>query len=154
MNDKQKILIGKIVAFHGIRGDVRIQTYTSAPSDLRDMQIISDRFSPKDFRFIRVVPNSDVIIAHINGFDDRTSAETLRGSQLFVERDTLPQTKDGEYYQSDLIGFDIIQNGDKMGKVDCFQNFGAGDIIENENGDMFSFIGAKVDTKNKVIYIK
>ena len=154
MDNIKNILVGKIVAFHGIRGDVRIQTYTANPSDLRDMTIISSRFTPQDFRFIRVVPNSDVIIAHINGFDDRTSAEILRGTELFVERDTLPDTKDGEYYQSDLIGFDVIQNGQKVGKIDCFQNFGAGDIIETKSGNMYSFIGAVVDTNNKTVTVK
>lgn len=154
MKSDTKILIGKIVAFHGIRGDVRVQTYTEKPSDLRDMQIISDRFSSKDFRFIRPVPNSNVIIAHINGFDDRTAAESLRGTELFVNRDALPETKANEYYQTDLIGFAVVKDGKKVGTVDCFQNFGAGDIIETENGDMFSFIGATVDFENKTIIVK
>lgn len=153
-NDNSKILIGKIVAFHGVRGDVRIQTYTTNPNDFRNMEIISDKFEPNDFKFIRSVPNSDVIIAHIRGFEDRTSAEILRGAQLFINRDTLPPTRDGEYYQSDLIGFTIIQNGQSVGKIDGFQNFGAGDIIENENGDMFSFRGADVDFENKTVTIK
>ena len=155
MNDnKSKILVGKIVAFHGVRGDVRIQTYTAHPSDLQGMSIISNRFDSDKFRFIRIVPNSDVIIAHIDGFDDRTTAETLRGTELFINRESLPQPKDGEYYQSDLIGFDIVQNGQNAGKVVCFQNFGAGDIIENENGDMFAFRGANVDFNNKTITLK
>lgn len=153
-DDKNKILVGKIVAFHGVRGDVRIQTYTAKPTDFRDMKIISDKFESSDFKFIRPVPNSDVIIAHINGFEDRTSAENLRGVQLFVHRNTLPPIKDGEYYQSDLIGFEIVRNGKVLGKIDGFQNFGAGDIIENENGDMFSFRGADVDLKNKTVTIK
>lgn len=154
MKSDTKILIGKIVAFHGIRGDVRVQTYTTNPSDLRDMQIISDRFSSKDFRFIRPVPNANVIIAHINGFDDRTSAESLRGVELFIDRDTLPEPKDNEYYQSDLIGFSVVRDGKKIGVIDCFQNFGAGDIIETENGDMFSFKNAIVDFENKTVSVK
>ena len=149
MNDNSKILIGKIVAPQGIRGDVRVQTYTTKPSDLHDMTIISNRFSSDDFRFVRPIPNSDVIIAHINGFDDRNAAETLRGTELFIERDTLPATKDGEYYQADLIGFTVVQNGQPVGKIACFQNFGAGDIIETDCGNMYSFIGAVVDLKNK-----
>lgn len=153
-NDNSKILVGKIVAFHGVRGDVRIQTYTAKPTDFRNMKIISDKFGSNDFRFIRTVPNSDVIIAHINGFEDRTSAEILRGTQLFINRDTLPKTKDGEYYQSDLIGFTIVKNGQSVGKIDGFQNFGAGDIIENENGDMFSFRGADVDFEHKTVTLK
>jgi len=154
MESKNKILVGKIVAFHGVRGDVRVQTYTATPSDFRDLKIISNKFATDDFRFIRALPNTNVIIAHINGFEDRTSAEVLRGTELFIERDSLPKTKDGEYYQSDLIGFAVIRDGKKIGTVDGFQNYGAGDIIELDNGDMISFIGANVDFENKTIIVK
>jgi hypothetical protein len=47
-----------------------------------------------------------------------------------------------------------VRNGQKIGIVDCFQNYGAGDIIELDNGDMVFFIGADVDISNKIIYIK
>ena len=154
MNNDKKILVGKIVAFQGVRGDVRVQTYTTAPSDFRDLKIIGDRFSTDDFHFVRALPNSNVIIAHINGFEDRTSAEVLRGTELFVERDDLPQTGANEYYQTDLIGFDVVRDGKKIGIVDCFQNYGAGDIIQLDNGEMVSFIGAMVDLKNRTIIVK
>lgn len=154
MNNNTKILVGKIVAFQGVRGDVRIQTYTAAPSDFHDLKIISNKFAPEDFKFVRVLPNSSVIIAHIAGFEDRTSAEVLRGTELFVERDDLPQIGANEYYQTDLIGFDVVRDGKKIGIVDCFQNYGAGDIIELENGDMISFKGADVDLDKKIIFVK
>lgn len=152
-NDKQ-ILVGKIVAMQGVRGDVRVQTYTAVSSDLRNMKIISNRFGADDFKFIRALPNTNVIIAHIRGFEDRTSAEVLRGTELFIERDTLPDLDNDEYYQSDLIGFTVIQNGIKVGTVSCFQNFGAGDIIETKDGNMYSFKGAIVDFDNKTVNIK
>ncbi len=154
MNNNTKILVGKIVAFQGVRGDVRIQTYTAAPSDFHDLKIISNKFAPEDFKFVRVLPNSSVIIAHIAGFEDRTSAEVLRGTELFVERDDLPQTGANEYYQTDLIGFDVVRDGKKIGIVDCFQNYGAGDIIQLDNGEMVSFIGAVVDFNTRTVAVK
>ena len=154
MNNNTKILVGKIVAFQGVRGDVRIQTYTAAPSDFHDLKIISNKFAPEDFKFVRVLPNSSVIIAHINGFEDRTSAEVLRGTELFIERDDLPQTGANEYYQTDLIGFDVVRDGKKIGIVDCFQNYGAGDIIQLDNGEMVSFIGAVVDFNTRTVAVK
>ena len=153
MKNNTKILVGKIVAFQGVRGDVRIQTYTAAPSDFHDLKIISNKFAPEDFKFVRVLPNSSVIIAHIAGFEDRTSAEVLRGTELFIERDDLPQTGANEYYQSDLIGFDVVRDGKKIGIVDCFQNYGAGDIIQLDNGEMVSFRGATVDKEQKTIKV-
>ena len=154
MNNNTKILVGKIVAFQGVRGDVRIQTYTATPSDLRNMQIESSQFKPDDFRFVRALPNSNVIIAHIHGFEDRTSAEVLRGTELFVNRESLPKLKDGEYYQTDLIGFSVVRDGKTIGKVDGFQNFGAGDIIEMDNDEMVAFRGANVDLDKKIIFVK
>jgi 16S rRNA processing protein RimM len=154
MDNNEQILVGKIVAFQGVRGDVRIQTYTAAPSDLRDMKIICDKFLSDDFRFIRTLPNTNVIIAHINGFEDRTSAEVLRGTELFVSRKDLPELRNGEYYQHDLIGFDVIRDGKKIGVVDGFQNFGAGDIIELDNGEMIAFRNTMVDFERKMIIVK
>ena len=153
MSDAKQILVGKIVAPQGIRGEVRVQTYSENPADFKKFKIQSKKFKSEDFKFVRAVPNSTVIIAKINGFDDRNAAETLRGTELFINREQLPTLTDNEYYQSDLIGFDVIRNGKKIGIVDCFQNYGAGDIIELDNGDMVSFIGAVVNTENKTINI-
>ena len=149
-----QILVGKIVAPQGIRGDMRVQTYSETPKDFQKFKVLSEKFKDSDFKFIRVVPNSSVIIAHIDGFNDRNAAETLRGTELFVARDTLPAVRDGEYYQADLIGFSVVRSGDKIGTVAGFQNFGAGDIIELDNGDYVSFIGADVDMNNKTIVIE
>ncbi len=155
MTDSKKILVGKIVAPQGIRGDVRVQTYTAQPDDFRNLEIISDRFAASDFKFVRLLnPMSSVIIAHIGGINDRNAAETLRGTDLFINRDRLPQLGTDEYYQADLIGFDVVRDGQKIGMVACFQNFGAGDIIELDNGDMVSFSGADVDINSKTIAIR
>ncbi len=148
-----KILVGKIVAPQGIRGEVRIQTYSDAPSDFKKFAVISDKFAPDDFKFVRTVPNSTVIIAKIRGVDDRNAAEMLRGTQLFIGRGDLPELKENEYYQTDLIGMSVNQRGNIIGRVSCVQNYGAGDILELENGDMVSFVGAKVDFDAGVIYI-
>lgn len=146
MNENKEILVGKIVAFQGVRGDVRIQTYTEHPEDFRKLKIHSNRFDSKDFKFIRRLnPTSDVIVAHISGFDNRNVAESLRGTELFALRSELPEIQAGEYYQADLIGMNVIQGGNKLGRVVCFHNFGAGDIMELDNGDMVAFYGARVD---------
>lgn len=154
MADAKQILVGKIVAPQGIRGEVRVQSFAENPVDFKKMAIKSNRFSDCDFKFVRVVPNSNVVIAKIRGVDDRNAAETLRGTELFIVRDALPDLRENEYYQADLIGFDVVRNGKKIGVVDCFQNYGAGDIIELDNGDMVSFIGATVDFDMRTVYVR
>ncbi len=160
--DTDKILVGKIVAAQGIKGEVRIQTYTENPVDFSDLEIITGAHScvqgecdsPLQIKFVRAVPNSDVIIARVDGINDRNAAEGLRGTELFIDRDTLPELKPGEYYQADLIGMDVVRAGEIIGRVDAVQNFGAGDILELGNGDMVSFAGADVDIATRKITIK
>lgn len=154
MSDSQKILVGKIVAPQGIRGEFRVQTYTENPMDFQTLDVFGNGIAGSAFKFVRRLnPTSDVVVARIDGVNDRNSAEALRGTKLFVERAALPDLADGEYYQSDLIGFDVVRGGKKIGVVACFQNFGAGDIIELDSGDMLSFNGADVDLAARVVKV-
>ena len=153
MRDSSKILVGEIVAPQGIRGEFRVQSFAAKPDDFKSFRIVCDKCESDKFHFVRVL-KQNVIVAKIDGIDDRNSVESLRGTELFIERDTLPEIKDGEYYQSDLIGFYVVRNGKKVGVVDGFQNYGAGDIIELDNGEMVSFVGASVDLDKKTIFIK
>lgn len=154
MTETKQILVGKIVAPQGIRGEVRVQSFAEKPADFKKFKVQSSKFHDGDFQFVRVVPNSNVVIAKIHGVDDRNMAETLRGTELFIERGALPDLRKNEYYQADLIGFDVMREGKKIGVVDCFQNYGAGDIIELDNGDMVSFIGATVDLDARIVCVR
>lgn len=151
MTNENKILIGKIVAPQGLRGEVRVQTFTANPLDLRVLGVECETRGCGDMKFVRAIPNSDVAIMKISGIEDRNAAETLRGAELFVSRESLPALPAGEYYQADLIGMTVMRDGEMIGVVDGMQNFGAGDILELDNGEMISFIGANVNLKNKTI---
>lgn len=154
MVKSDKILVGKIVAPQGIRGEVRVQTYTQTPTDLKTLKLYSDKLSDNSFHFVRQLnPQSTVIIAKIDGVNDRNAAELLRGVELFINRSDLPELKDGEYYQADLIGMRVIRDGIELGVVDNIQNYGGGDILELDNGDLVSFTGATVYLDNKVINV-
>lgn len=154
MPNNVKISVGKIVAPQGVRGEVRVQTYTENPMDLRTLPVESARFAAGEFKFVRRLnPTSDVIIARIHGIDDRNAAENIRGTELFITRDALPAIDADEYYQADLIGFTVIRDGIKIGILDGFQNFGAGDIMELDNGEMILFAGADVDMAKHEIRI-
>ena len=154
MDKDTPILVGKIVAPQGIRGEMRVQTYTASPDDLRHLAVFGNGVARGAIKFIRRLnPASDVVIVRIDGICDRNAAETMRGTELFVNRADLPPASDGEYYQADLIGFDVIRDGKKIGTVAGFQNFGAGDIVELDNGDMVSFHGADVDLSKRQVKV-
>ena len=152
MKSTDNIFVGKIVAPQGIRGEVRIQTFTEHPSDFKNLTVFGDKITGGAMHFVRVVPNTNVIIARIDGVNTRNDAENLRGTELFINRENLPPTKSGEYYQADLIGMMVVRNGTEIGRVVCFQNFGAGDIMELDNGEMVAFRGARVDFNTNTIY--
>lgn len=155
MNTNDKILVGKIVAPQGLRGEFRIQSFARNPNDFKTFHIISDKFAPEQFHFVRVQnQKSNMVIAKIDTVSDRNGAENLRGTELFIMRSDLPELKQNEFYQHDLIGFIVVQNGTKIGIVDGFQNFGGGDIIELDNGNMVSFSGASVDITKKIVIVK
>lgn len=152
MSDNKQILVGKIVAPQGIRGEVRVQTYTENPTDMKQLTIHSPRLSDGAFHFVRAIPSSSVIIARIDGVNNRNAAELLRGVELFINRDDLPRLPDGEYYHTDLIGMRVVRDGVQIGVVDNVQNYGGGDILELDNGDLIAFNSVDVDIENKTIY--
>lgn len=152
MSDNKQILVGKIVAPQGIRGEVRVQTYTENPTDMKQLTIHSPRLSDGAFHFVRAIPSSSVIIARIDGINNRNAADLLRGVELFINRDDLPRLPDGEYYHTDLIGMRVVRDGVQIGVVDNVQNYGGGDILELDNGDLIAFNSVDVDIENKTIY--
>ncbi len=154
MSMNTHILVGKIVAPQGIRGEVRVQTFTEKPSDFQSLAVFGDRIPAGALHFVRVVPNTNVVIARVDGTNDRNAAEILRGTALYINRSDLPAPRDGEYYQADLIGMTVVRGGTELGRAIGFQNFGAGDIIELEDGDMVSFRGASVDFDKKIITVE
>lgn len=155
MNEIDKILVAKIVAPQGIRGEVRVQTYTQKPTDLKTLKLYSDKLPDNSFHFVRQLnPKSTVVIAKIDGVNDRNAAELLRGIELFTRRADLPELKDGEYYQADLIGMKVVRNGFVLGVVDNIQNYGGGDILELDTGEMLAFSNVDVNVTEKTIYVK
>ncbi|HVZ05507.1 ribosome maturation factor RimM [Hyphomicrobium sp.] len=131
--DKQSVLLGEISGVHGIRGDVLIRTYTGTPEAIADYGPLSDIAGEKTFT-IKVVRTTDKgVVARIDGVNDRTAGEALRGTKLYVARSKLPETEAAEFYHTDLIGMKAVAEDDTpIGKIIAVQNFGAGDLLELE----------------------
>jgi 16S rRNA processing protein RimM len=129
-NDR-RVLLGQIGAAHGVRGEVTIRTYTSDPASIAAYGPLSDATGQKQFALKAVRVTDKGVIARLEGVSDRTSAEALRGTNLYVARFALPATGDAEYYHADLIGLKAVTvTGDLYGDVIAVQNFGAGDLLE------------------------
>lgn len=132
----KRICLGAIVGAHGVRGLVRIKSFTEAPQDLAAYGPLSDEAGAR--RFVVTVKSQakGVLIAAIAGVDNRDAAEALKGTRLYVDRAALPPTEEEEYYHADLIGLSAEdRSGETIGRVTGVQNYGAGDILEIERPD-------------------
>lgn len=125
-----RVCLGIIVGVKGLRGEVRVKSFTEAPEDVAAYGPLT----ASDGRTITLsVVNvlEDVVIATIDGVADRTAAEALKGLELFVDRAVLPETDADTYYHADLIGLAVENtDGEKVGKISAFYNFGGGDVME------------------------
>jgi 16S rRNA processing protein RimM len=128
---KHRVLLGEITGVHGIRGDILVRAYTAAPEAIASYGLLTDQSGTKKFSLKIVRVTDKGIVAKIDGIADRTAAEALRGTKLFVARDQLPEPDAAEYYHTDLIGLKAVaENGSELGEIVSVQNFGAGDLLE------------------------
>jgi 16S rRNA processing protein RimM len=126
------ILLGRIGAAHGIKGDVSVKTFTGEPEAIGSYGPLTDKTGTKTYkvRVVRVTPKGAAIV-RVQGIDDRNGAEVLNGTDLYVERARLPEPADGEYYHADLVGLlAVTPEGAEIGKIVAVENFGAGDLLE------------------------
>ena len=123
-----KILVAKIISVHGIKGAVKIQTFTCKPKDIFKYAPLYDADDNEyNLKFVGTAKN-DTVIAKINDINDRNIAENLKGIELFATRNKI--TNKDEILFNDLIGFTITSNNEIIGIVTNILNYGAGDILE------------------------
>ncbi len=126
-----KLCVGVVVGAHGVRGDVRIKSFTVQPGDLVAYGPLSDISGDRIFRVTLLGEVRGLLRAHIAGIDDRDAAQALAGVELYVDRERLPTPGDEEYYHSDLIGLRAERDdGTPVGVVTALYEFGAGDMLE------------------------
>lgn len=130
-NATARVLLGEIAGVHGIRGDVLIHTYTADPQSIAAYGPLSNEAGTAVYEITVVRTTDKGVVAKITGIPDRTTAEKLRGTKLYVGRARLPEPDAAEFYHADLIGLHAIGTaGNPIGEVIAVQNYGAGDLLE------------------------
>jgi 16S rRNA processing protein RimM len=125
------ICVARIGAAHGVRGAVKLWTFTEDPFAVKRYGPLSSKDGRRQFEIAQVREAKDHLVATFKGVATRDEAERLNGIELYVARDKLPATDEDEYYHTDLIGLAAVTtDGDALGRVLAIHNFGAGDIIE------------------------
>ena len=125
------VCVARIGAAHGVRGAVKLWTFTEDPLAVQNYGPLMTKDGARQFEIASVRAAKDHLVATFKGVASRNDAEKLNGIELYVPREKLPATDDDEYYHADLIGLAAVNDADEpLGRVVAIHNFGAGDIIE------------------------
>jgi 16S rRNA processing protein RimM len=126
-----QICVARIGAAHGVRGAVKLWTFTEDPRAVARYGPLWTKDGARQFELAQVREAKDHLVATFKGVTTRNDAERLNGIELYVARNSLPATDEDEYYHADLIGLAAITAANEpLGEVIAIHNFGAGDIIE------------------------
>ncbi len=141
--NKKRTCLGKIVAAHGVKGFVKIKPFGEDPFLMEELgSAFTSEDGDETLDIFLKSSTGKYILAEVEGCTDRNRAEELRGTELFYDRDLLPETdtEEGEFYHDDLIGLKAVdEKGAEVGKIIAVENFGAGDLLEIKpaNGEAF-----------------
>lgn len=132
MDRGELVLLGRITDAHGLKGEVKIASFTARPEDIAAYGPLTTADNSRRFEIASLrSASSGVVIAQLTAVTDRTAAEKLKGTELYVAREALPAPEEGEFYHSDLMGLPArTPNGELIGEVVAVHNFGAGDLLE------------------------
>ena len=132
----ETVCLGRIVGAHGVRGIVRIKSHTANPDDLTAYGALSDEAGTQRLTVTVTGHVKGLVLARVEGIDDRDAAEALRGTDLYVPRAALPPTEGEEYYHVDLLGLRAeSEDGTALGRVSAVHDHGAGPIVEIQPPD-------------------
>lgn len=136
MKLQNPVLLAIIGAAQGLKGEVRVKSYTQTPEGFAGYGPLFDA-SGRKFEVISTRASKEVVVTRFRGLIDRNAAEALTGTELFVERELLNivAADEDEFMHADLIGMLVVDSeGQAYGHVMSVLNFGAGDILDVSKG--------------------
>jgi len=133
-SSEHRVVIARIGAAHGIRGEVRVKTFTEDPASIAAYGPL-DTADGRRFEVAAMRPlggSPDMLVVRLKGIADRNAAEALNGIELSIPRHRLPPAGDvDDFYHADLIGLAAVTPaGEPLGTVVGVPNYGAGDLLE------------------------
>ncbi|MEO1552665.1 MAG: ribosome maturation factor RimM [Pseudomonadota bacterium] len=125
------VAVGAIIGAHGVRGDVRIKSFTAEPEALFDYAPFMSEHGEVLLEPVKARPVKDHFVVTPKSPRQKEEWDALKSTRLFVSKSALPETDDDEFYINDLVGLDVFIGGnEKIGRVKAVLNHGAGDLIE------------------------
>lgn len=125
------IQVGRVAGAFGVRGEVRITSFTAEPLALVDYKTLVREDGSTGLTLTSGRAAKGGIVARAKEIETREQAEALRGLKLYIPRDRLPDPEEDEFYITDLVGL-VVQTveGEPLGRIKSVQDFGAGDLLE------------------------
>jgi 16S rRNA processing protein RimM len=130
------ILVGQVGGAFGVKGEVRLTTFTETPQALLHYRDLKREDGSAALTLLSGRPAKAGLVARVKEITTPEQADALRGLKLFIPRESLPEPDEDEFYLADLIGLEARDPaGAAIGRVRSVQNFGAGDLLEIEPAD-------------------
>ena len=132
MKSDKKILVGKISNPHGIKGWVKVISFTDPIENILSYKqwIISDKETEKTYYLEDSRVQGNKIVIKLENVNDRNDADLLKNLQIQVNRSDLPDLDQNSYYWEDLVDFNVIDiKGNHVGKVDSLFRTGTNDVL-------------------------
>lgn len=123
--------VGVITSVHGVKGQVVVKSFMENPEDITQVPVFYDASGQLEYILIFSSQKKDRFIASVKGVVDRSQAELLKQTPLYIPKSQLPALDEDVFYLQDLVGLKVLlSNGSVIGHVKSVDNFGAGDVIE------------------------
>ena len=160
MSKKNLIEIGSFVGVHGIKGEVKLKSFTEIPENIFSFKeiFIESSKDPIKLKFVRKF--KQIFVCKIENVETRSDAENFRGLKLFISRKSLPKITHDEFYHYDLLNFEVYNlNKECFGEVISLEDFGAGLLAEVKRNDKTFYLPIgksflqKIDYKDKQIIL-
>ena len=125
--------IGLFIGPHGIKGEVKVKSFTEIPENLFVYEefFLGNQTKPIKLKLVRKIKQN--LICIVEDIKTRNEAEKFKSLILYVRRDNLPSLNDDEFYQRDLLDFQVYNlERHNLGFVTSFNDFGGGLLVEVE----------------------
>jgi len=136
-DEKRMILLGAIAGVHGVKGEVKVKSFTADPLAIAAYgPLYDERGRAFALKLASKAAKDSIVIARIDGIADRNAAEALKGRRLYAPREALPEIEAAdEFYVTDLVGLGVEdQSGEHYGKVTAVEDYGAGPMLSIGGG--------------------
>jgi len=138
--DQARVCLGAVAGAHGVRGALRVKSFTAEPEDIAAYGPVTDEAGSREFKLRIVGETRGQLVIKVDGINDRNAAEALKGTRFYVARAALPEPEADEFYHTDLIGLSAEDEaGAALGTVRAVHDHGAGTLIEirsNEGAEL------------------